>query len=351
MRRPKLLLANHFDLTTVCGTTVMFAEVLRLAPRCAPDVQFAYLSYERHASAGALRRHLDEAHRDAACMVAVNAHIEVRWDLSEALFRWCREREVPAYLYAHDYWPQHKPAMQTLIAKFGARVIASTAFVAEQIEREGFPAGVVEVGVPLPDTVPPAPAPASPKIIACAGRLVPRKRLADVVRGFAASGLDGTARLYVRALPSNVFSPDADTAQLAEMREEIGRHRLTGVVIDRKPGAPPDYLSYAAYVCSSSYEGFSMTVIEAAFHGCPPLMSDIPPHQRTARALFGDAAEAFLYPAGDWQALGRLLRDEVPSSRRRTLISSRLDDIRSAIRTRFGLGQTAGALARLALSA
>ncbi len=119
----KLLLANHFDLATICGTTVMFAEVLRIAPREAPGVAFAYESYEPHASPEALLARLDASHRDATCVVAVNAHIEVRWDLSDALFAWCREHGIPAYVYAHDYWPQHEDALQTLVARHGARVI------------------------------------------------------------------------------------------------------------------------------------------------------------------------------------------------------------------------------------
>src|SRR6266852_932065 len=99
--RPKLLLVNHFDLTTVCGTTVMFGELLRLAPQSAPDIEISYESYERHASPADLRARLDVAHSDASCVVAVNAHIEVSWDLSAELFGWCSARGTPAYVYTH----------------------------------------------------------------------------------------------------------------------------------------------------------------------------------------------------------------------------------------------------------
>jgi hypothetical protein len=40
--RRKLLLVNHFDLATVCGTTVMFGELLRLARHAAPEIDLAY---------------------------------------------------------------------------------------------------------------------------------------------------------------------------------------------------------------------------------------------------------------------------------------------------------------------
>ena len=349
LARPKLLLVNHFDLATVCGTTVMFGELLRLAPQSAPQIELAYQSYEPHASAAELRARLDAAHPDASCVVAVNAHIEVSWDLSEELFGWCLARGTPAYVYAHDYWPHHKDNLRTLTTRFGARLLASTPFVADTLLREGFSPQVMEVGVPLPDAWPAARTPASPKVVASAGRLVPRKRLPDIVRAFAESELDGLARLYLRVLPSNVFSPASDGEQLREIEAEVERARLTSVVLDRQPGERPDYSAYSAYVCSSSYEGFSMTVIESAFHGCPPLMSDIPPHQGIARALFGERAGDFLFPVGDHRALAALLRDEITTAWRKALLDARIAEIRATIASRWSLEETARALARLAL--
>lgn len=349
--RPELLLVNHFALDTVCGTTVMFGEMLRIAPRAAPGIAFAYESHEPFASPEALRARLDAAHAGAACVVAINAQIEVGWASSEALFAWCRERGVPAFVYAHDYWPQHRPALETLVARHGARVIASTPFVADAIRREGFDCGVVDVGVPLPDAWP-SPVPrAVPPIVASAGRLVPRKRLADVVRGFAASGLDGRARLYLRLLPSQVFGDASDRAQLEEIEHEIAASRLAAVTLDRRPGELPDYATYSAYACTSSYEGFGMPVIEAAFHGCPPLMSDIPPHRRSAEGMFGAHAQEHLFPVGDWAALGALLRDEILTGRRAARIAAGLDALRRTIEARWSLAATARALGRLALDA
>lgn len=348
--RPKLLLVNHFALDTVCGTTVMFAELLRLASRVAPQTRFAYESYEAFASAAAWRARLEAQHRDAACAVAVNAHIEVAWDFSEALFRWCAEHGMTAYVYAHDYWPQHKEALTTLTRRLNARVLASTPFVADQLKQEGFEAQRVEVGIPVPDSWPALGAPATPKIVASAGRLVPRKRLPDIVSAFALSGLDGSAHLYLRALPSNVFSAESDAQQLAEMQAQIEGGGLKSVVIDRQPGGPPDYPAYSVYVCSSSYEGFGMPVLEAAFHGCPPLMSDIPAHRRTAEALFAERANDFMFPVGDRSALANLLRDEITTGRRRAYIAARIEQIRATIAARFSIARMTRALGELAVA-
>jgi hypothetical protein len=92
----KLLIINHFGLGTVCGATVMFGELLRLARRAAPEIELAYQSYEPHTSAAALCAQLDAAHSDASCVVTANAHIEVSWNLSKALFAWCLAHGTPA---------------------------------------------------------------------------------------------------------------------------------------------------------------------------------------------------------------------------------------------------------------
>jgi glycosyltransferase involved in cell wall biosynthesis len=151
----------------------------------------------------------------------------------------------------------------------------------------------------------------------------------------------------LRALRSNVFSDASDEAEFHAIEVVIDQYRLTSVVLDRQPGNPPDYATYSAYVCASSYEGFSMTVIEAAFHGCPPLMSDIPPHQSSARALFGDRAGEFLYPTGDHRALAALLRDEITTARRKAFLDARIAEIRAIVASRWSLQGTARALAGL----
>src|SRR5262245_58886145 len=93
--RREILIVNHFALETVCGTTVMLGDMLHVASRKLPDVRFAYESYENLASPPELRERLDAAHADVSCVIAVNAHIEVLWEFSEELFRWCLSHKIP----------------------------------------------------------------------------------------------------------------------------------------------------------------------------------------------------------------------------------------------------------------
>ena len=61
-----------------------------------------------------------------------------------------------------------------------------------------------------------------------------------------------------------------------------------------------------------SYEGFSMTPIEAAYTGCPPLMSEIPAHRAIAQTLFpgqaGDLSVSHRRHAGAGSAPRRRAR-------------------------------------------
>jgi glycosyltransferase involved in cell wall biosynthesis len=184
--------------------------------------------------------------------------------------------------------------------------------------------------------------------VGSAGRLSPRKRFPDIVRGFCGAR-QGAQRLYLRLLPSLVFKPAEDAEQLGLVEEEIRLGGARGYVdIDRTVAGRHDYLRYSTYVCASSYEGFSMTPIEASYCGCPALMSEIPPHRTIAAALFGEQADDFLFPVGDTDALARLLRDELTTGRRRRLLAERQSHIRATITTKWSLAATTRALASLA---
>ena len=302
--RRGLLLVHQFPLASVTGVTAMLGELLRLLGLEHPDVPVAYASYDEHASPAALRAALEGRYAEAACVVAFNAHIEVAADKSAALFAGCRALGIPSWVYVHDYWPHHRPYLQALVVEHGALVLASTPFLRESLARDGFDAPVLPVGVRLPDRAPDVPIHHGSKLVASAGRLVPRKRFSDLVRAFAAARLADHARLYLRVLPSHVYRVEEDDALFAALEAEARRLGLgDSVTLDRRARETHDYAPYDVYVCASEYEGFSMTVIEAAYHACPPIMSDIAPHRVIARALFGDAAPDHLYPTGDHAAL------------------------------------------------
>jgi glycosyltransferase involved in cell wall biosynthesis len=175
--------------------------------------------------------------------------------------------------------------------------------------------------------------------------LVPRKRFRDVVAAFGRARLGDRAVLHLRLLESAVRSPTADARVMAAIETAQRLLALDGALrIDRAPTGRADYRDYDLYVCASSYEGFSMTPIEAAYSGCPPLMSDIPAHRAIASTLFGEHAERHLYPAGDTDALALLLRDEVETGERGADVRLRLSMIRGLVESRWSTRQTAEAL-------
>lgn len=347
MGQAKLLLVHHFSLSHVTGVTVMIAEILRLFPSIGEGVA-DYLSFS--GTPDDLIGKLDEKHSDAASVIGINLHIEVQWEFSIALLEWCKARGIPVWVYVHDYWPHHFDNIGAVIEN-GGKLLASTAFLKDSLAADGYSAEVVTVGVPLPEEfapVHPSPWQTNPMVFASSGRLTPRKRFYDIVHAFRDAALGDRAMLYLRLLPSHVFdgSEDAEQIHLIENElpdnyEETGRVRL-----DRVPSVCAfDYTPYFAYVCSSSYEGFSMSPIEAAYSGCPPLMSDIPAHKVIAQTLFGDRAHDFLYPLGNTDALARMMRDEVATRQRRIFLATHSAEIRATIKTRWSLATTAKLLA------
>ena len=346
---PHILLVHHFPLAHITGVTVMSAEILRYLNAEAKETA-AYLSYPP--TAEELLARLDRRHTDAAAVIGINLHIEVQWAQSRALLAWCRQRKVPIWIYIHDYWPHHFKRVAALLDQ-GARLLASTRFIQASLAADGFPAEVLAVGVPLPQ----APAPAQPsawpdgsRCFASAGRLAPRKRFYDIVRAFREAVLGDRVGLYLRLLPSRVFDSEEDAGQLQLVEKEISPHdRMSGRVrVERTPSAGAfDYTPYFAYVCASSYEGFSMSPIEAAFTGCPPLMSAVPAHRAIAETLFRSRAEDFLYPVGNTKALAALMRHEVQTEQRRRLLARNRDRVRATIEKQWSLAATARRLAAL----
>lgn len=342
-----MLLVHHFSLNHITGVTVMIAEILRLFPSIGAGVA-DYLSFS--GTPDDLIRELNEKHTDAASVIGINLHIEVQWEHSVALLEWCKGRGIPAWVYVHDYWPHHFNSIAAVIEK-GGELLASTAFLKDSLAADGFGAKVVTVGVPLPvelSPLPPSSPQANPMVFASSGRLTPRKRLHDIVSAFRKAALGNGAALYLRILPSLVFdsSEDAEQIHLIEKEMPTDTEKTGRVRLDRVPSIYAfDYTPYFAYVCSSAYEGFSMSPIEAAYSGCPPLMSDIPAHRVIGQMLFGDQAQDFLYPLGNTDALARMMRDEAATKRRRCFLAAHITEIRATIKTRWSLATTAKLLA------
>jgi glycosyltransferase involved in cell wall biosynthesis len=327
----------------------MLGEVLRLMPSLAPNLGIAYEHYEDALTPQAFQRRLDERHADATCVVGVNLHIEVRQDLSQALAEWCGRRGIPIYDNVQDYWPHHRDDLRRLAERFGVELLASSPFIVSQLIQVGFTTGHLPMGAQLPSLQ--SSVPSLPPAVGAVGRMVRRKRFPDVVKAFRLAGLDKIAQLHLTLVPSQVFQPQQDSVQM-----ELLRAKITGDGFDagsikfiRGPVVPPGYDALTVYVCASDYEGFSMTPYEAAYCGCPPIVSDIPPHRHMAECLFAERAEEFLFPVGDCLVLAAKLTDEIVGGARRAFLKERSEEIRHAVEDRFSIRVTARALAELAL--
>jgi glycosyltransferase involved in cell wall biosynthesis len=266
------------------------------------------------------------------------------------LVRWCITDAKPFYLHVHDYWPHHRDRVEVLVERYGARLLAITPHIADALASDGFPAALLPVGVAVGVPRPVPIGRAGRPTVGCVGRLVPRKRFTDVVRGFCHAGLGQVADLHLRVPPSLVYPPEQDLARLREIRAAADRCSGTAdaVYIDRVARVGTDYSKWSAYVSASEYEGVSMTPIESVLDGCAPLVSDIPPHRALIDTLFPGRADEFLFPVGDYRTLAGLLRDEVHTGRRRADIARRQREIHDHVDKSWSLRITARAMAALA---
>jgi glycosyltransferase involved in cell wall biosynthesis len=224
----------------------------------------------------------------------------------------------------------------------------ASSFLNASLAEDGFIASFLPIGAQLPPNSSWGPKTA-PKIVASSGRLVRRKRFPDVVRAFCRADLDKVAELHLTLLQSRVFGGNVDDEQWRLVEAEMERPGVNRQAIRVIPTAtvPPDYSPFSVYVRASDYEGFSMTPYEAAYSGCPPIVSDIPPHRAMAEALFGERAEDFLFPVGAADALASRLIDEIATGRRRGYIHDHRTELRSLIEERYSVRTTARALVEL----
>lgn len=348
----KILLVHQFGLDRVTGVRALLAELLWRIPAASEGTAVAFESFEGHDDADAFVAAVASRHGDATMVVGVNLHADIWFDYSIGVFDWCARSGRRVYLYVHDYYPTHRVLIESLVARYGCGLLASTEYIRAAMRADGFDVVLAPVGVPIGNVEQgplPARDPSSPKVVGSVGRLVPRKRFGDVVTAFGSTGLAGRASLHLRLTASCVLGVEHDEEMIAGIRAESERHRLGEFIrIDRSPTERSDYRGYDAYVCASSYEGFSMTPIEAAYSGCPPLMSDIPAHLAIARTLFPGRAGDFLFAMGDTRSLARLMADEIESGRRATYLRGRLAEVRELVESHLSPRRTAEVLVALA---
>jgi glycosyltransferase involved in cell wall biosynthesis len=345
----KILLVHHFALNRVTGVRALLCDFLERIPKVEPGIAVAFECYEKYDSVNGFVEALSVGHSDVTSVIGVNVHVDFRLDYTVGLLDWSARTGRRAYLYVHDYWPKHQALLRWFVARYGCQLLASTEFIRDAMVCDGLDVLLVPVGVPLAnvaldprDGEDPA---SATKVVGSVGRIVPRKRFSDVVAAFGAAQLSDRASLHLRLVPSCVYDAEHDERLVAEIESEGRRHRLgSAFQIDRAPTEASDYRRYSTYVCASSYEGFSMTPIEAAYSGCTPLMSDIPAHTAIAAALLSNSADEFLFPVGDIAALARLMTDEIETGRRADHLRSNQDRIRQIVESRWSPASTAAAL-------
>jgi len=148
-------------------------------------------------------------------------------------------------------------------------LIADSGFNARELAEAGLgEARVVPLVLDLPAAAPDARPVGSPPAILTVGRIVPNKRVEDVLRAFALY----RGRHAPDATLTLVGSDDGFASYRAALDDLVARIRVGGVrFAGRVPGAERDrlYATADAYLCMSVHEGFCAPLVEALAHGVP----------------------------------------------------------------------------------
>jgi glycosyltransferase involved in cell wall biosynthesis len=127
----------------------------------------------------------------------------------------------------------------------------------------------------------------------CLGRLVPEKRVHDVILAFR--HIDFPGKLVIVGDDS---STDPYVSHLRRLAVADPRVVFTG--LQRRPSVHALLKNAAFYVSASELEGLPMSLLECMQHGIPAVVTDIPPHRELLDAVTGFES---WFPPGDVDAL------------------------------------------------
>ena len=133
------------------------------------------------------------------------------------------------------------------------------------------------------------PSPLNSKKIAAVGRLVPIKGYSHLVRSF---------KIVADLFPDWVLDIWGEGPSQHSLREEIDENGLSGNILLRGPSntIQHDLLSYSAFACTSLFDGFGLSILEAMSCGLPVVSygCDYGPKE-----IIEDGTDGFLVSVGD----------------------------------------------------
>ena len=288
-------------LTEVRALTAAGAQVTLLVPELAGDA--AALVPDFAAAGAAIRTRTAAADHDVAvgCTVfAVDAlaslagHLPLVWWIHEGM---AGVRHVLGHA-----------AGMGLLGRVERLVFPGRATV-EQVWAPllaGLPPGRVEV---IPALVPPpgpgaaAEKPAGRLRILCVGSVYPRKRQADLIGAVAALGPAAPVEVVLAGAVVRLDPPGEALAAA-----DPGRFHLAGGLAPAR--LQEFYRSADIFALPSAEESLPIAPIEAALHGLPLVLSDLPCHG----GLWRHGVTALLHPVGDVELLAWSLKMLIESA-------------------------------------
>lgn len=236
-------------------------------------------------------------------------------------------KRIVATLHAPDYRQKKWGVVARRILEYGERqaalkadaVISVSEWYASLLaDKYGVAPAVVPNGPGLVGLMPRNPSPfltgkgIAPGYVLFVGRLIPDKRVEDVV---AACGTAG--------VPLVVTGDSSDTDEyVRQLKASAGQHvSFVGYVYGQDLA---DLYAHAlAFVLPSEAEGLAISAIEAMSFGVPVILSDIPANQEVSAV----GAAGLLYPCADTAMLASAIRMVLLQPIRDELVAAGIDRV------------------------
>lgn len=244
--------------------------------------------------------------------------------------RYVGHKRIVATLHAPDYRQQKWGYLTQMLLQFGERKAATKADAVVSVsewygsllaEKYGVSTVVIPNGPGLVGSTPRRPSPylqslgIEPGYVLFVGRLVPDKRVEDLV---AACGAAGVSLV--------VAGDSSDTDGYVQwLRESSGPH-VSFVGYAYGQDLVDLYSNASVFVLPSAVEGLSISAIEAMSFAVPVILSDIPANREVAQG----GIAGLLYPCGDIHMLEKAIRTIQDQSIRSEIVAAGIKRVHDA---------------------
>lgn len=350
-----ILFLHHSKVNSVTGVDVVIRAFMKYFSNPSSGCTCEYMSYDEFNKSAVS----DTSYPDSHIIVASNPHIELGFDTAHNAMKLLANNDVISIVLIHDYSLDNRQALCKILRDSNSKLLATGEYIDTALRSSGFDSERIGLGIDIKriracletqnvKSAEPFKEQRLPTIMST-GRIVQRKGFRQLAEVFGRQEINKHANLYLQLVDCPGKTLDYTNECYKSIVNELIAIDSRRFTVHRNKKSHVNYGVASLYVCASSYEGFSMTPIEAAYCGVPPLMSDIYPHKLISHELFGSRGEDFLFKCNDNEDLSKRLLHEIKTNELSNYLHDRIVSVRRHIEEEFSLDNSAKNLLLVAM--